>query len=186
MLVGTYSDYYCSNGNQRLKPIVDNIIRKQFSWLPQSEYDECYSIAGQTVWYCETRYDKKRNNSFEKYLINSLNRKLKTRITHLNRKKRKGSLDNISLDAYIDEEENMTVSDMVADKQDEDVSSLTQRYLDSITKLQRKIAEMIMAGYDSETIKKELGLSDNKFKMIIQRMRSKDKIEPLEKLKGVR
>lgn len=182
--MGKYSDYYCADGNKKLKVMVDRIIRKEFPWLPQKDYDDFYSIAGQTVWYCETRFDEIRNNSFEKYLIDSLKRKIKTQVTHMNRKKRKGDSDDISLDACIEDEEKMTVLDVIADKEVPDITPLTQRYLDSLTKKQRQIAEMIMQGYDVKAIKKTLGLSDDKYEVITTSMREDRKIAPLKKLKG--
>ena len=62
--MGQYSDFYCKDDNSQLRVIVDTIIRRNFNWLPQCEYDDFYSIAGQTVWYCEMRLDPDSNYSF--------------------------------------------------------------------------------------------------------------------------
>lgn len=182
--MGKYSDYYCSNGNQKLKPIVDRILKRNFGWLPQSEYDECYSIAGQTVWYCEENFDKNKGKSFEKYLIDSLYKKIKTHITYMNRKKRNNGTPNLSIEKIMDDESNMTIGDMIAAKDAVDIHPLAQRYIDSLTRTQRRIAELIMDGYDNRLIKKTLGLTEERFKMLCQRMRANEKTEPLNKLRG--
>ena len=184
--MGYYVDYYCDNNSKRLRPIVDTIIKKNFGWLPQKEYDDMYSIADSAVWYCEENYNESKGKSFEKYLIDSLYRKIKTRITHINRKKRNCGIPEISIYQVLDEESGLTVGDIIEAKKDDDIHPLVQKYIDSLTKKQRQVAELIVDGYDIQTIKKKLGLNDNRFKMIIQRMRSEDKVEPLNKLRGVR
>lgn len=184
--MSTYSEYYCSNENKHLKKIVDRIISKDFPWLPQCEYDEFYSISGECVWYCERRFDEGKGIEFEKYLINSLKRKFKTRITQMNRKKRNNGIPNISLDSLINEESKETLVDMIADESEKEIHPLIQRYLDSLTSLQRKVAELIMEGCNSRNIREQLNLSDDKFNMICQRMKAGDKLLPLNKLNGVR
>ena len=184
--MGQYVDYYCKNNNKILNSIVDIIILKKFGWLPQKDYDDFYSIAGQVIWDCERRFDDCKGASFETFLIGCLGRKFKTRITYMNREKRNNGIPDLSMEKMIDDESDTTISDMIAVKPVQDIHFLAQRYIDSLPKMQRRVAELIIEGYDNKSIKNILGLSDKRFKMIIQRMRAKEKIEPLEKLKGVR
>jgi hypothetical protein len=183
--MGQYSDFYCKDDNSQLRVIVDTIIRRNFNWLPQCEYDDFYSIAGQTVWYCEMRFDPDRNDSFEKYLVDSLIRKFKSRVTYLNRRKRRGDQPDISLDAFVSNEEQLRNLDFIAAKQDEEIHPVTQRYLDSLTKIQRRIAELIMLGYDIKSIKQILNLSDKRFYMIFCRMKNDSKTERLNKIRRI-
>lgn len=178
-----YVDFYCKNYNKELKRVVDKILLKKFPWLPQKYYDDFISTAARTVWYCEKRYDETRNNSFEKYLINSLQRKFKSELTHINRKKRKGENEDISLDAYIEKEEKLTIFDVVATKEVADIAPLTQRYLDSLTKKQRQIAELMMQGCNDRDIKAMLRMSNEQYEVAILNMKKDKKIAPLKTLK---
>lgn len=180
--MGKYVDYYFENN--RLQKLVDRIIKKRYGWIPQKDYDDFYSVAGQALWYCEEHFDITKGKNFEKYLIDSCYRKIKTQITRMNRKKRNNGEPDVSMEKLIDAESETTFGDMIAAKEADDIHPLAQRYVDSLSKKQRQIAELIMRGYDSYSIKKKLGLTDEKFKILCQRMRAEDKIEPLKKLRG--
>lgn len=182
--MGKYVDYYCSK--DRLRNMVDRIILKHYGWIPQKEYDDFYSIAGQTLWYCEQKFDGTKGKDFEKYLVDSLYRKFKTQITFLNRKKRCSNSSVLSIEKIIDDESDLTIGDMIATKEDNELSPLAQRYIDSLSKIQKQVAELIMIGYEAGSIKAKLGLSNERYAMIFQRMRTEEKIEPLNKLKGVK
>ena len=130
-------------------------------------------------------YNEKSSGIFT-YATNVLDRKAKTELTHYHREKRGGGTLTLSMQQMVDEENDIEIEDTIEAVQEDEISHLTQRYIDSLSKMQNKVAELIMDGYDNYSIKKILGLSDNKFKMIMQRMRAKEKIEPLEKLRGVR
>lgn len=129
-------------------------------------------------------YNSCASNVFT-YATNVLDRKAKSELTYYHREKRGSGVPEISLQQIIDEENDITIEDSIASKRDEDISPLTQRYLDSLSKMQRNVAELIMLGYDNQSIKAELNLNEDKFKMIIKRMRAQEKTEPLEKLRGV-
>ena len=180
--MGKYFDFYFENN--RLQTMVDHIIKKNYGWIPQKDYDDFYSVAGQALWYCEEHFDGEKGKCFEKYLIDSIYRKIKTQITRMNRKKRNNGQSDLSMEKIIDDEGNMTIGDVLITKEAPDIHPLAQRYIDSLSKKQRQIAELIMKGYDDYSIKKILGLTDKKFKMLCQRMRSEEKVEPLNKLRG--
>lgn len=181
--MGKYSDYYCNDYNKRLKPIVDHIITKNFGWLPQKEYDDFYSIAGQAVWYCEEHYDENKGKTFELYLIDSLHRKFKTRITHNNRKKRNNGTVDVSISKLIDEESNITIGDMLIQKEEDGIDILVDRYLELLTKKQRQVAKLMMEGYTDKDIKAELRISSEQYKVIVMNMKKDEKITPLKTLK---
>lgn len=192
--MGKYVDYYCINENRRLKPIVDNILKRYFGWLPQSDYDDFYSIAGQTVWDCELRYDIKKNNSFENYLKNSLLRKLKSRITYCNRQKRKqkdingNPINEISVNALIDGDLGIKIEEtLIGDIDvfesaldiDDYMSDEMQEYIKSLTKQQREIALLIAKGYTPTEIQNILKINNLKYQEQWSKMTSLRKISVL-------
>lgn len=173
--MGKYIDYYCKDNCKELKRITDSILNRKFGWMPQMNYDDFYSIAGEVLWKCLQNFDDSKGARFETYLINCLIRKFKSRITYMNRKRRNCGSSEISLDAIIDDESGATISETIADKPPVEISENTQQYLNSLSKTQRQVAEMIMSGFDFYSIKKELHLSDRRFNAVFQRMKAREK-----------
>lgn len=179
--MGEYVDYYYSDG--RLKNLVDKILVLHYGWIPLRDYDDFYSIAGTTLWYCEEHYDKNRNKNFRCYFIDSLHRKFKTQLTKLNRKKRGGGVSEMSLDKFIDDTDDTTLGEMFAVKELPDIDILVQRYLDSLTVKQRQIAELMMKGYKKSDIKKMLNMPNEQYEVAVLNMKKDDKLEPLKRLR---
>lgn len=161
--MGKYIDYYCCNN--RLQNMVDHIIKKHFGWIPQKDYDDFYSIAGQAVWYCEKNFDESKGKNFEKYLVDSLYRKIKTQLTYNNRQKRNNGMSALSLEAMI-EDGDMCLMGIVAS---EDASELLlysdkmQLYLSRLSKLQKKVLFALADGYSSDEIKNALNISAKEY-----------------------
>lgn len=175
MVNNKYLTYYGSNNSEKLREISDTIIGKQFPWLLQMYYDDFYSIADEVLWKCLQNFDDSKGAQFETYLIGCLIRKFKSRITYMNRKRRNCGSSEISLDALIDDESGTTIGETIADKPPIEISENTQQYLNSLSKIQRRVAEMIMSGFDFFSIKKELHLSDRRFNTVFQRMKAREK-----------
>lgn len=170
-----YITYYGANNSEKLRQLSDVLIGKQFPWLSQMYYDDFYSIAGEVLWKCVQRFDYSKGASFETYLIGCLIRKFKTRVTYMNRKSRNCGSSELSLDAIIDDESGTTIGETIADKPPIEISENTQQYLNSLSRTQRRVAEMIMSGFDTFSIKKELHLSDRRFNTVFQRMKAREK-----------
>ena len=170
-----YLTYYGTNNFSKLREIADAIIGKHFPWLPQMYCDDFYSIADEVLLKCLQNFDDSKGAQFETYLINCLIRKFKSRITYMNRKRRNCGSSEISLDALIDDESGTTIGETIADKPPIEISENAQQYLNSLSKTQRRVAEMIMSGFDFFSIKKELNLSDRRFNMVFQRMKAREK-----------
>ena len=170
-----YLTYYGANNSAKLREISDVIIGKHFPWLSQMYYDDFYSIADEVLWKCIQNFDDSKGAQFETYLINCLMRKFKSRITYMNRKRRNNGGINVSLDALVDDESGTTIGETIADKPPIEISENTQQYLNSLSKIQRRVAEMIMSGFDFLSIKKELRLSDRRFNTVLQRMKAREK-----------
>ena len=190
--MGKYVDYYCDNNNAKLKPIVDNIIRKQFGWLPQKDYDDFYSIAGQTVWYCESRFDESKNIDFEKYLKNSLHRKTKTRVTRLNRKKRRADMIAESMSKTIGENSELTIEDLVSDVEEitDETKLNTISVIDEIYALlkpkERRVIELSINGFNNTSIGKRLGLTPVEVSKIKAHIVNKSSVRRLVESHGIK
>lgn len=187
--MGKYVDFYYADN--RLMTLVNKILKCNYGWILARDYDDYYSIAGTTLWYCEEHYDENRNNNFNNYLIDSLHRKFKSQITYRNRQKRGGGLEEVSLDQPIDCEEDITIGDMLVGDDgdfeiDGDCSILTDRYLKSLTPMQKKVAELFMQGCNEQDIKEILGLSNDRYNLIVMNMCEDKKLTPLKKLRKMR
>lgn len=179
--MGQYVDFYCKNENKELKKIVNPILAMRFSWIPQKDYDDLYSIASEVVWDCEEKFDGKKvkTKKFKSFVSTCIHNKIKSYITHMNRDKRMAKdkdgnpLHNSSLDAPISDENGMTIGDTVQSDFDIDIalsettdcgcSDKVKIFLDSLSETPRKIAEMIMTGYSVKDIKENLGLTDREY-----------------------
>ena len=128
-------------------------------------------------------YDPQKNKNFHRYLVDSLHRKFKTQLTRINRKKRGGGVMNDSLDRYVDENGDVTLGEILSAKETPDLDILAQRYLDSLTKKQRQIAELMMQGCTDRDIKTMLGMSNEQFGVVVMNMKKSKKIAPLKTLK---
>ena len=171
----SYIEFYCKNDCAELRKISDKIIMKEFGWLPQMLYDDFYSIALEVLWRCDNGFDDTKGAKFETYLVNCLNKKFRTRVTYINRKRRNNGVADLSFEQLINDEDKITIGDMIADKAPDEISEKTQKYLDGLTKLQKRVAEMIMDGIDIQIIKNSLNLSDRRFNAIFQRMKAREK-----------
>jgi len=146
-----------------------------FAWVPLMEYDDFYSLGAQIVWECEEDFDENKKAKFETYLYSCLTKRIKDRITYLNRQKRNCE-GNISLDQLLSDED-IYVTDGSFSEHEIDVNILN--YLKSLTKMQRTLALMIMNGYSQSDIKEILNLSDKKYSMMFRMMKTHEKTELL-------
>lgn len=175
--MGQYVDFYCENENKELKKIVNPILMKNFSWIPQKDFDDFYSIASQVVWDCEQKFDGKKvkTKKFKSFVSACIHNKIKTHITYMNRDKRIAKdengnpLHNSSLDAPIDDESNSTLGDYLSNDyniEDDvmgDSDDSVESCLNCLPVAQRKIIELKMEGIPVENIKQELNLSSSEY-----------------------
>lgn len=194
--MGKYIDYYCKDNCKELKRITDKILNRNFGWVPQMNYDDFYSIAGEVLWRCNMKYDESKGTKFRTYLIDCLSKKFKTRITYCNRNKRKMKDENgdpiseISMSKIINDETGTDVEHALIEQSDliEDFLSKQggfrediQSYLLKLTKKQKKIAILIMKGYTPLEVREILGISAQKYQEQWQKMTSYEKIAILDK-----
>ena len=169
------NSYYANNA-QKLHKLVDKILNKlKFHDVDNEDF---YSLANEIFVDVLRRYDGKQD--FNGFLYSCLSNKFKTEMTRRNREKRKADKDSISIDSPIgDENSNSTLADMIAsniniekeilgDDVDIIIDEKIEKYLKSLTKIQRKIIEMKMMNIEVQNIKEELGLTDSQYSSHMQ------------------
>ena len=87
-------------------------------------------------------------------------------------------VNDVSIDTPVGEDEG-TIADFVEDKKngfsDELLSESTEEYLNLLSDIQKKIAELIMKNYAPLEIREELNISEDKYEKLISDMKSFEK-----------
>lgn len=181
-----FLDYYCENNMQRLKYISYQIFSK-FGGISEKDYDDFYSIANMVLWNDIQSFDESKGISFENILKFHLRNKFKTAMTKRNRKKRGGTNDRygsqeVSLDAPVSSQDGndtnlleIISNDMKSDMEDQvtglKYSDRVGKFLDNLSRRNRKIAIYIMVGYDPKDIKRILNISEREYNQAILEFR---------------
>lgn len=161
--------YYADNA-RKLHNVVDKILLK-FGGLSDKDMDDFYSLANEVFVDVMKRYDD--SQSFEGFLYSCLSNKIKTEITKRNREKRKADRMSISIDTPIGDDENSTIGDLIADvftiekelfeKKEDGYSKKMLMYLDKLSKSQKEVLRLIVAGYLPGEIREELHMSEKEY-----------------------
>lgn len=161
--------YYADNA-RKLHNVVDKILLK-FGGLSDKDMDDFYSLANEVFVDVMKRYDDAQ--SFEGFLYSCLSNKIKTEITKRNREKRKADRMSISIDTPIGDDENSTIGDLIADvftiekelfeKKEDGYSKKMLMYLDKLSKSQKEVLRLIIAGYLPGEIREELHMSEKEY-----------------------
>lgn len=161
---------YYSNNAKKLHKLVDKILMK-FGGLSNKDLDDFYSLANEVFVDVMRRYDN--SQSFEGFLYSCLTNKIKTEMTRRNREKRRADRMSISIDTPIDDDENTTIGDMIADNVtvekvvfDENEEGYSKRmliYLSRLSSLQKEVLRLNIAGYLPGEIREELHISEKEY-----------------------
>lgn len=161
---------YYENNAWKLHRVVDRILLK-FGKLSEWDLDEFYSLANEVFADVIERYDGTR--SFDVFLYACLFNRIKSELTRMNREKRRADRLTVSIDTCIDEEENITLGDMIAgeflierevlEKGKEGYSRRTLLYLSRLSKLQRDVLCMHADGYSADEIQEKLRISKKQY-----------------------
>ena len=160
---------YYDNNAKKLRKMVDRILSK-FGGVSDKDADDFYSLANEVFVDAMIRYD--RSQSFDRFLYSCLQNKIKTEITRRNREKRKADRMSISIDTPVGDDENCTIGEMLADDFDlereifgeESKESLNlEKYLDRLSKRQRKIVELLTASYGAGEIQNILHITQQEY-----------------------
>lgn len=169
-------EWYYDDNAKRLRTMVNLVLhRLKFHDV---DPDDFYSLANEIFVKVLNSYEEGRD--FNGFLYSCLERKFKTEMTRRNREKRKADKMALSLETPVgDEEGSSTLGDMIAsniniekeilgDDADIIMDEKIERYLESLTKIQRKIIEMKMMNVEVQDIKEELGLTDSQYSSHMQ------------------
>lgn len=164
-------DTYFENEGKKLYSMIDKILFKLKFDVEKSDF---YSLGSEIFLDALCRYDETQD--FNGFLYSCLMNKFKTEMTRRNRQKRKADRMALSLETPIGDEEDggSTLGDMIAsniniekeilgDDSDIIMDEKIERYLKSLSKIQRKIIEMKMQNVEVQHIKEELGLTDSQY-----------------------
>ena len=159
---------YYENNAKKMRTMIDKILfRLKFN----VDNEDFYSLGNEVFLDVLNRYDGKQD--FDGFLYSCLVRKFKTEMTRRNRYKRQADRMAISIDSPVGEDENMTLSDIIADKdtiekiffeENEDTySAEMQRYLSRLSILQREVLRLISIGFNPNEILTELHINKKQY-----------------------
>ena len=159
---------YYENNAKKMRTMIDKILfRLKFN----VDNEDFYSLGNEVFLDVLNRYDGKQD--FDGFLYSCLVRKFKTEMTRRNRYKRQADRMAISIDSPVGEDENMTLSDIIADKdtiekiffeENEDTySTEMQRYLSRLSILQREVLRLISIGFNPNEILTELHINKKQY-----------------------
>ena len=159
---------YYNNNAQKLHKMIDKIIfRLKFN----VDNEDFYSLGNEIFIDVINRYDGKQQ--FDGFLYSCLIKKFKTEMTRRNRQKRQADKMAVSIETPIGENENITLSDIIADKntiekmffeENEDTYSVEmQKYLSRLSAVQREVLRLISIGFDPNEILTELHINKKQY-----------------------
>ena len=159
-------EFYCNNDMAELKKICYPLFIK-IGGISDKDYDDFYSIALEALSDSAIRYKDDKNCQFRSFLIGNVQRKFKTEIRDRNRIKRipVKQIDSMS---NLVTEDGLQLSELIPSEFntfDEACEhsgwheSKIEKYLNKLSKLQRKIVSLLSDGYKSAEIKEALHIS---------------------------
>lgn len=159
---------YYTKDAKKLHKMVDKILIKLKFNVDNEDF---YSLANEIFVDVIKRYDNSK--SFDGFLYSCLMNKFKTEMTRRNRSKRQADKMAVSIETPIGENENITLSDIIADKntiekmffeENEDTYSVEmQKYLSKLSVLQREVLRLISIGFDHNEILTELHINKKQY-----------------------
>ena len=132
--------------------------------------NDFYSLANEVFMYTVRDYEPSK--SFDGFLYSCLYKKFCSEMTRRRREKRKADRMSISIDTPVGEDKSLTLGDTIADDfdvekevfgEENDESSKIEKYLDSLTKRQRKVVELLAASYSAGEIQDILHITQKEY-----------------------
>lgn len=178
---------YGANNMAKLKRISFPLFIR-FGDISLKDHDDFYSKANETLWMATENFDESKGIPFEQFLKGCLARKFKTEMTGLNREKRKCDRLSVSMDTPIGDDDNSTIVDLIASDFDmsrevfgeDDISDIkVEKYLDRLSKTQRRIVELLVNYYKPMEIQKMLHITAREYSDNIKAIQSYENIKVL-------
>lgn len=174
--------YYADNA-AKLHSIVDKQILRFGTQIWQKDRDDFYSVANDVFRHVLETWDGRQD--FDKYLYFQLWGKICTYMTRLNRQKRWLDRNSISLDAPIEEGSPETYGEFVAGKTDiendyvEQNDQNIQAFMLELTKRQKEILSLLVAGYRPGEVQGKLHISSAEYGKEMNDIKSYERIKHL-------
>lgn len=195
-------EYYHKDNMAQLKKICDPIIFRK--GVSQMEWDDLYSVASDTLLESLETYDENKGSQFKTYLTGNINRAFYDWTRDRRRSKRCNLLiengkivkneDNnpivipdIPIDAPT--EDGINLSEKIASNFDIEAEldgeigissdSKMEKYLNRLSKKQRKIAVYLSEGYKPSEIREVLHITEKEYADCIKGMQSYEYIKIL-------
>lgn len=171
------NSYYEDNA-KKLRNMVDKILFK----LKYVDVDneDFYSLANEVFAKALKDYDKEQ--SFNGFIYSCLYKKFCTEMTRQNRYKRQADKLSISMYLPLNDEENGTIGDTVADRntiesnffgeKEEGYSKEMSKYLSRLSKLQREVLRLMGIGFMPSEIIEELHINQKMYEDCYAAIRS--------------
>lgn len=162
-------DAYYADNAKKLHLMVDRILMK-FGGVADKDIDDFYSLANEVFVNVLEKYDE--SQMFDTYLYSCLSNKIKSEITRRNRYKRKADRIAVSIDTPLDDDESMTLADVIEGCFDMDrtvfgeeteYNSKISRYLDRLSNLQRTIVQLLSESYRDIEIQRMLHITQQEY-----------------------
>ena len=181
---------YCENDMRLLKRISNSIFRRFNEPIAESDYDDFYSLANETLWKAYNAYDPDMGTSFDGFLRSCLENKFKSELTRRHRQKRIIDRFTVSLDAVNEDGEDCCLLDFIPsdfDTFEEAVGETDggqyhdriRQYIARLSNQQIAILNLLMDGYRPNEIHRMLGISSKRYAENLKAMRSYENIKIL-------
>ena len=177
-----------ANQGSKLHQMCQSEMAK-FGGISQKDYDDFYSRAGYEITLAKEKYHTSYDKTFMEYL-SARNRQKRQNIVEKEEIDENGNLirkkeyvQNISIDTPIEEEEGLTIADVLQSdfnmeerlaetEQKEEYSPKMRKYLSSLSKIQIRVLELIADGYTSGEIKKAMNIDSRLYTDCIAAIKS--------------
>lgn len=148
---------YLKDGYKKLDTCI-YVVTKTLS--SHDLYDDFCGVAEEGLIKAARRYDPDKNIKFNTFATMTVKSALKTYLTYVNRKKRKSEVPNISLDAPLGDDDDLLLSEKIADDYDFEEKIIIENYIDKILKemngFEKNVTKLMMNGYTDDEIAKRL------------------------------
>lgn len=160
---------YCNDEMKKLKQLCYPILIK-FGGISKKDYDDFYSIALDALADSVMRYDDSQNCQFKTFLAGNIQRKFKTEIRDRNRNKRIPAKQMESFSNLVTED-GYELSELIPSSFDtyEEAcgdnfnGTKIEKYLTSLSSMQREIVSLLCKGYKAKEIKERLHISNQTY-----------------------
>lgn len=179
------NDLY-QNNSKKIHQMCNKRLHK-FGGLAQKDYDDFYSVVNEACTLAISTYEENRG-SFEGYLYRTIQFAMIDEIQKRNCYKRRAERLCISIDMPVGEDESCTLGDLLKDSFDMEKAVFgeeieenpkIERYLNRLSKCQRKIVELLAASYETAEIQEILHITQKEYADAMTNIRSYENIKIL-------